>query len=77
MTNGHGGRRAGSGRKRKYPLDQPPPIALEESVIKLLDNIKVAKEQPTTVKQLAHKVAYMEQELEFIKKIILASLEEK
>jgi len=77
MSNGHGGRRPGAGRKRKYPLDQPPPIAREDSVKQLLDNAKGTHVQPTTVKRLAHKVAYMEQELEFIKKIILASLEER
>lgn len=76
MAYGHGGRRPGAGRKRKNSIKKPS-IPLEKSVAQLMSNVTAYNEQPTNVKQLAHKVAYMEQELEFVKKIILASLEEK
>ena len=76
-----GGARPGAGRKKKSVTQRiaeaKSPIPLEDSVARLLGDAAKYREQPPTVKQLAHKVAYMEQELEFIKKIILASIEGK
>jgi len=71
-----GGRRPGAGRKKKgiaQTVAENNPPTLEKRVSELL----AGGGTPTDIKKLAHKVAYMEQELEFIKKIILASIEEK
>ena len=74
MVNGHGGSRPGAGRKKKT-LEQrlvgSVPTGLEKSVAQILQNDSSV--DFVEVKKLAHKVAYMEQELEFLKKILLAT----
>jgi len=79
MANGHGGRRPGAGRKKKTALEklnqsveQPSP-SLEETLQRLMTAQASEHVTPEEFKKLAHEVAYMRQELEFIKKIILVS----
>ena len=50
---------------------QPP--SLEKMVASVLNG--TSDDKSIDVKRLAHKVAYVEQEVEFIKKIILAEIE--
>jgi uncharacterized coiled-coil DUF342 family protein len=83
MANGHGGKRPGAGRKKKMLSENSKPPAdiqgknenssLEETLNRLMTaqtNNHITSEE---FKKLAHEVAYMRQELEFIKKIILVS----
>lgn len=73
MADNHGGSRPGAGRKKKtleQKLAGSVPAGLEKAFAQILDNGTTG--ELTDVKKLAHKVAYMEQELEFIKKILLA-----
>jgi hypothetical protein len=73
-----GGARPGAGRKpngyivkeKAYPKDKPLPPTLESQVAQVLRSGGTSED----VRRLAHKVAYVEQELEFIKKIILAEV---
>jgi len=78
---GRGGRRPGAGRKPKNPEEKlkraDKPIALEEQVANLLHSKTSSTTASITTKKLAHELAYVKQELEFIKKIILASIEGK
>lgn len=73
MKNGHGGSRPGAGRKKKtleQKLVGAVPAGLEKAVAQILENDTSI--EFTEIKKLAHRVAYMEQELEFLKKILLA-----
>lgn len=72
-----GGRSPGAGRKKKAVdttvAKDTTPLTLEERISQIL----IKGEKPSDIKRLAHRLAYVEQELEFIKKIILASIEDK
>ena len=83
MANGHGGKRAGAGRKKKESQVTPvpkenevspeKPSSLEDMLTRLMSENAKERINPEEFKQLVHEVAYMRQELEFIKKIILVS----
>jgi hypothetical protein len=84
MANGHGGKRPGAGRKKKELQVTPPPngnttstakaSSLEEMLNRIVKENANERIKPEEFKQLVHEVAYMRQELEFIKKIILVSV---
>jgi len=83
MANGHGGKRAGAGRKKKEfqvtpvskenEVSPEKPSSLEDMLTRLMSENAKERIKPEEFKQLVHEVAYMRQELEFIKKIILVS----
>jgi len=71
---GRGGRRPGAGRPRK---NQEANSVKETKFKKDVQSILLSEDCNETVKKMAHKMVFIEHELEFLKKIISAETKKR